>query len=389
MSPDSVSDSARHRQEKAHLIMRMNRKHGNWGTGHPRYRLLEALFGLENYKESNLVELDRWRGLYKNVGKQQKNILENAMRYNQKLHDIEELIYENSMVCKSILANAMEFYQVEQQELDKHIKEANKDGRQADRIGTSQTLKHFVRDWAEEGSKERNDAFPCILSTLSKLKAESTETKHLKVLLPGSGLGRLGHEVAGLGGYEVTINEWSMHMNVGYRFLENHTALNSFGIHPFIDGLSHHATTRDIFRKVMVPNRSPKSSVLLVEGDFNNAFNHRGGHYDIIVTHFFIDTARNLMSYFDTIHFLLKPGGKWLNFGPLLYGTAPFVQLSLDEIIAVVEHMGFEFEETGGECGDLTFDDRMIRSKEAEYGFNGKALTRNAYLAQVWVARRK
>lgn len=190
-------------------------------------------------------------------------------------------------------------------------------------------------------------------------------------------------------GFEVTVNEWSKYMNVGYRFLENITLPNSFYVHPFIDGLSHHATTGDMLRKVTAPNISPNPSVLLVEGDFNNVFNDQGGYYDIILTHFFIDTARNLLSYFDTIQFLLKPGGKWLNFGPLLYGTAPFVQLSLDEIIAVVKELGFEFEDIVDECGVLTFEGEKVRSKEAEYGFNGKALTKNAYAAQVWVATRK
>jgi hypothetical protein len=180
-----------------------------------------------------------------------------------------------------------------------------------------------------------------------------------------------------------------MYMNVAYRFLENTTTPNGFAFHPFVDGMSHHATTGDMLRKIAAPNVTPNPSVLLVEGDFNSAFGGQSVHYDIIVTHFFIDTARNLMSYFDTIHLLLKPGGKWLNFGPLLYGTGPFVQLSLDEIIAVVKEMGFEFEDIGDECGRLTFEGEKVRSKEAEYGFNGKALTKNAYSAQVWVARKK
>lgn len=307
------------------------------------------------------------------------------------------------MVCMSIVSNAIQFYGISQKELDEHIKEAEKSGRQADRISVSQTLKHFVRDWADEGAKERNDAFPCILSTLSNLKAHMAETGPLKVLLPGSGVGRLGHEVANLGGmttrwtrlwisanmllgFEVTVNEWSMYMNVGYRFIENNTTPNSFAFHPFIDGLSHHATTSDLLRKVQAPNVQPNPSVLLVEGDFNNAFNDQGGFYDIIVTHFFIDTARNLLTYFDTIQFLLKPGGKWVNLGPLLYGTGPFVQLSLDEIVAVVEDMSFQFEDIGDECGTLTFEGKKLRTTEAEYGFNGKALTKNAYAAQVWVA---
>jgi hypothetical protein len=304
------------------------------------------------------------------------------------MHDIEELIYENESLCKAIIAHAMAFYGIEQKELDAHIKEAVKAGRVADRISSSQTLKHFVRDWADEGSKERFDAFPCILSTLTNLKTTTPSTPPLKILLPGSGVGRLGTEVADLGGFEVTLNEWSMYMNVGYRFIEAHTASSPFVFHPFIDGLSHHKSTADLLRPIHAPNATPNPSVLLIEGDFNTAFNDHKAYYDIITTHFFIDTARNLISYFDTIHRLLKPGGKWMNLGPLLYGTGPFVQLSLDEIVAVVEEMGFEFEDVGEECGALTFEDKRVRWTEAEYGFNGRALTRNAYKAQVWVVRK-
>ncbi|KAH7397466.1 N2227-like protein-domain-containing protein [Pyrenochaeta sp. MPI-SDFR-AT-0127] len=381
-------DSARHRQEKAHLMKRMDRKSGKWSTVHPRYRLLEALYGFTKYRERNMAELDRWRNLYKNMGKKQKQTLEHVVQYTKKLNDIEESIYENEITCKAIIAGAMQFYNIDQQELNDHMKDASQDGRQADRMSTSQTLKHFVRDWADEGAKERNEAFPCILSTLSSQKTDDSGNRPLKVLLPGSGVGRLGHEVANLGGFEVTINEWSMYMNVGYRYLEAQTKADAFSIHPFIDGMSHHATTNDMLRKITAPNITPHPAVLLVEGDFNTAFNDQPGHYDIVVTHFFIDTARNLMAYFDTIHRLLKPGGHWINFGPLLYGTGPFVQLSLDEIVAVVEAMGFEFEDLGDVCGQLTFEGKKVRSKEAEYGFNKKALTRNAYLAQAWSVRK-
>jgi SAM-dependent methyltransferase len=331
--------------------------------------------------------------------------LERVVGYGQKLGSIAELIYVNEAVCKSMVTNAMQFYGISQEELDEHMEQAEKDGRQADKFAVSQTLKHYVRDWAYEGAKERNEAFPCILSTLNTLKAEMPEATALKVLLPGSGVGRLGHDVANLEGscthlhadnplsnmetgFEVTINEWSMFMNIGYRYIEAQTDANIFVIHPFIDGMSHQATRGDMLRSITAPNISPNPAVLLVEGDFNTVFNDHPGHYDIIVTHFFIDTARNLIAYFDTIHRLLKPGGRWINFGPLLYGTGPFVQLSLDEIVDVVEEMGFEFEDMGTECGELTFEGKKVRSRESEYGFNRRALTRYAYLAQVWMVRK-
>jgi hypothetical protein len=70
----NVPDSPRHRREKAHLMKRMSRKHGTWGPSHPRYRLLEALSGFKNYRARSMTELERWRDLYKNVGKKQKKV---------------------------------------------------------------------------------------------------------------------------------------------------------------------------------------------------------------------------------------------------------------------------------------------------------------------------
>jgi hypothetical protein len=179
-----------------------------------------------------------------------------------------------------------------------------------------------------------------------------------------------------------------MYMNVAYRYLEAYTDIDSISLYPFIDSLSHHATTRDLQRKVTVPDIALSPNVLLIEGDFTTTFPDQNGHFDIIVTHFFVDTARNLLAYFDTISHLLQQGGHWVNFGPLLYGTGPFVQLSLDEIVAVVEEMGFEFEELGEKCGNLTLEEKKVRWLKAEYGFNPLALTQNAYKAQVWVARK-
>jgi len=126
--------------------------------------------------------------------------LENTVGYTKKLDELEELIYVNAAVSKSIAIHAMKFYGISQEELDEHVKQAEGDKRQADKFATAQTLKHYVRDWAEEGLKERNEAFPCILSTLNAIKAESAEGAPLKVLLPGSGVGRLGHDIANLGG---------------------------------------------------------------------------------------------------------------------------------------------------------------------------------------------
>lgn len=181
-----------------------------------------------------------------------------------------------------------------------------------------------------------------------------------------------------------------MYMNIAYRFLESHRERHTQTFYPFVDSWSHHASTRDMIRPVSFPDvRINASSVVLVEGDFTTGFKDGAGTYDVVITYFFIDTARNLVSYFDTIHMLLRPGGYWLNFGPLLYGTAPFVQLSLDEIVSVVESFGFQFLETKDTCGDITLPGKHVRGKEAIYGFDDRALTRNAYNAQFWIAQKQ
>lgn len=183
------------------------------------------------------------------------------------------------------------------------------------------------------------------------------------------------------------MNEWSMYMNLVYRYLASLSTPNSASFHPYIDWWSHHATTSDLQRSVVFPDQViDPSSVLLVEGDFTTAFAQETGKYDVIVTLFFIDTARNLVSYLENIHRLLRPGGTWLNLGPLLYGTAPFIQLSLDEVVALSERIGFRFEETEESCGNITLPGCPVRGLEVAYGRNGKGLSKNAYQAQFWQA---
>ncbi|KAG5986487.1 hypothetical protein E4U54_005389 [Claviceps lovelessii] len=180
-----------------------------------------------------------------------------------------------------------------------------------------------------------------------------------------------------------------MYMNAVYRFLESQPTASSQSFYPFVDGWSHHATDENMHRSLQFPDVPiDKQKVLMVEGDFTTEFRTYSGHYDVLLTYFFIDTARNLMSYLNTIKDVLRQGGLWINLGPLLYGTCPLVQLSLEDILSVSEMMGFQFLETDERCGVPSFDKPTVRSIEASYTFDCRALTKNAYNAQFWVARK-
>ncbi|KAK7418442.1 hypothetical protein QQX98_003934 [Neonectria punicea] len=383
-------NTPRHILEKKRLLDALARPHGSLPTNHPRYRLLDALHGFTNYQERQKAELDRLKGLYKHVSKSQKSLLEHHVQYSKKFTRINDILSQNQELCNRIVQHALGFYGITAQELQKHINDNESAGKKADKIAVSQALKHFVRDWTETGAHERDGPFPCLLKTLTELFPDRDgNAAPVKALLPGAGLGRLGYDIAGLGGFEVTLNEWSMYMNVAYRFLEANRARHSHFVHPFIDGWSHHAIEADMHRQLSFPDVGINASaIVMVEGDFTTAFKNQAGNYDVVVTYFFIDTARNLMSYFDTIKRVLKPGGYWVNLGPLLYGTGPFVQLSLEEIVLVTEAMGFQYLDTDDSCGDLTLPGKTVRGVEGIYGFDDRALTRNAYNAQFWVAKR-
>ncbi|QQK46513.1 N2227-like protein [Penicillium digitatum] len=374
-----------HNEEHTRLLQSLERSSGKWDSTHPRHRLLTALYGYDSYKDKNIAEVDRWRNLYKNVPKRQRTLLESTIHYTRKLNTMEHLLDTNNELARSIVDYGLSFYNISQSELDEFIKESEAQQRSADKTSVSQGMKHFVRDWADEGNEERQQSFGCILKSLAQMPR--TKDRPLRVLLPGSGLGRLAHEADKLGGFEVTMNEWSTYMNLAYRYVSSVSVPDSVHFHPYIDWWSHQAKTDDLQRSVTFPNQVIEpSSVLLVEGDFTTVFAEHTGQYDIIVTLFFIDTARNLVTYLETIHRLLRPGGRWVNLGPLLYGTAPFVQLSLDEIVTLSESMGFEFQETDATIGNVTLPNVPVRGLEVAYGRNGRGLNKNAYQAQYWEA---
>ncbi|CAG7921062.1 unnamed protein product [Penicillium olsonii] len=371
--------------EHSRLLQSLERSNGKWDSSHPRHRLLTALYGFTKYKDGSQSDINRWKDLYKKVPKRQKLLLESAIDYPRKLESINRLLDVNVELASSIADYGLRFYNISQIELDEFIKEAEAQGKRIDKTSVTQGMKHFVRDWAEDGHEERLKTFQSILNSLEQ--EVRTIDAPLRVLLPGAGLGRLAHEIANLGGFKVTMNEWSAYMNLAYRFLASRPEQNSVSFHPYTDWWSHHATTADLKRSVTFPDQvADASSVVHVEGDFTTVFSGSTGQYDIIVTLFFIDTARNLVSYIENIHRLLRPGGRWINLGPLMYGTGPFVQLSLDEIVALSTRVGFKFLETNADFGEVTVPGLEVRGSEITYGRNPRGLNKNAFQAQYWEA---
>lgn len=126
------------------------------------------------------------------------------MQYSKKFSDVAERLARNQALCDGIVRTALDYYGVDRAELDEHARQMSAAGRGAERVSVSQALKHYVRDWAAPGAGERDAAFPCITAALAALFPEAGPEGRpragVKVVLPGSGVGRLGHEIARLGG---------------------------------------------------------------------------------------------------------------------------------------------------------------------------------------------
>lgn len=158
-----------------------------------------------------------------------------------------------------------------------------------------------------------------------------------------------------LAGFASQGNEFSFHMLLPSFFILNLTPeVNSHTLYPYIHSFSNHLSTEKMLRPVTIPDVSPtdlpkNSDFSLVAGDFLDVYGRgsEDGKWDVIATSFFIDTAKVVVEYLETIKRCLAPGGTWINLGPLLWHwennstNEPSIELSLDEVKALCSEMGF------------------------------------------------
>ncbi|KAF8899724.1 N2227-like protein [Mucidula mucida] len=348
------------------------------------------------------------------LSKQQKRILEDA-GYEDKLRRGRECVSANARVVGEV-------GDIVRQQLGSSVGawgEGNKD----DISQLREVLRHYVRDWSAEGAKERDTIFKPILGVL-KLLQEGRRgcMKRPHILVPGAGLARLAYEIASMEEWDVTAVERSPYMNIARRALLPSSPtvhlpkLNQFQFHPFSWWWSHQRSSENLFRGVSFPDVVPQSpNLTIIEGDFLELspqsalrtetpsppasvldvalLRKRDVGYDYIVTLFFIDALPNPVRTLAHIYSLLASGGVWINLGPLLYGTGgqERVELSLDEVLAVAESLGFEFDDMrqyGFQENDAQGKQRTT-TVNCEYTCDDRAMMRWVYGAEMWVARKR
>ncbi|TFY58872.1 hypothetical protein EVJ58_g6137, partial [Rhodofomes roseus] len=111
------------------------------------------------------------------------------MGYPAKLNRLREAIALNARVTEGIV-------QLAQEEFSDRLSQGDwqSAGAHGDVHRVRESLKHFVRDWSEDGREERAKIFGPILDVLQDVKPAARQ--EMRVLIPGSGLGRLAWEVS-------------------------------------------------------------------------------------------------------------------------------------------------------------------------------------------------
>lgn len=180
-------------------------------------------------------------------------------------------------------------------------------------------------------------------------------------------------------------------MNLGLRFLLSGRHTQRTGQHvlqPYASWFSHQRATDALFRQVAFPDVVPRlrNTFVLAEQDFLSLKHPEGTNgYDFVVTLFFIDTSLNAIETLEHIHALLRPGGRWINLGPLLWtgGGQAAVELSLEEVLQLAERVGFDLAVDGAPAS------MQQRTVECEYTADRTAMMRWLYQAEFWVAQKR
>ncbi|XP_012862969.1 carnosine N-methyltransferase [Echinops telfairi] len=175
------------------------------------------------------------------------------------------------------------------------------------------TLKQFVRDWSETGKAERDACYQPIIKEILK---------------------------------NFPKDRW-------FSFEDQCSEINKYKLYPWIHQFSNNRRSADQIRPIFFPDVDPHSlppgsNFSMTAGDFQEIYSECNT-WDCIATCFFIDTAHNVIDYIDTIWKILKPGGIWINLGPLLYhfenlANELSIELSYEDIKNVVLQYGFQVE---------------------------------------------
>lgn len=337
-----------------------------------------------------------------------------------KLDRVDDAIDANAEIATEILQTSLEAFGLESEPSDTAM-DWRGTAKPSDMDKARSTIRQLYRDWSTEGAVERKKSYVPMLEDLLELFPVQDKGT-VKVLVPGSGLGRLVFEICKLG-FDVEGNELSYHQLMASNWILNQlSGSHQYDLYPFALTFSNHVSRENQLKCVKIPDVHPGTELhcashgmkthafermnmtaadfVVLYGDEKNS-----QRFDAVVTAFFLDTAPNVLKYIEVIRNCLKGGGYWVNLGPLLWHFEDSrgppaehvehgersrsdkrkskvgieepggIELTNEEVLLLVEKMGF-----------------TIRASSVEHGCgyiqDPESMSQNLYDVSHWVAQK-
>ena len=363
-----------------------------------RAAFLRVVAALRSYEEDALEEVARWEGNYA-----QLSAAHQALLAQQPAHfaDARRCVAANAAFFRALLAtyespHVPDYLRVPPPPPPGTFVPRTAPG---DAEKVRYVLRNLSRDWSAEGSTERGESYAPLLAALQKHLPPVAGAEPPRLLVPGAGLGRLCVDAAAAG-YAAEGNECSYFMLLTSSFVMNH--LGSSGapplpIHPWVTNPCNHISHADALRPHPIPDLRAGDaadaagarwgSLGMAAGEFCDVYGQPGyaGAFDCCATCFFLDVSHNVVETLQVLAAALRPGGVWVNCGPLLWHWADAhtylatpelsIELPLDEVLRLAQAVGFELLEQGwAECG---------------YAGNARSLMHTRYRCATWAMRRR
>lgn len=240
-----------------------------------------------------------------------------------------------------------------------------------------------AREWGSEPdiAPERNLVYGAILDAIVNSGVSSG-----RVLVPGSGMGRLAFEIASLGFATVGVEFDQLKVAAGNLIRQTGMRGQTIPLQPYVlETCNRRSAAIDNTREIQVPDRMFED--LNIEFDSREftefAEANSENSFDVVVTCFFLDTTVDIASNVAMIKRLLKPSGYWINCGPLTfhYGSERSVaipprwrELNAEEVAQTIKSSGFRISEES--------------EIEAEYLGNPRSLMSTKHKCMFFVASR-
>ncbi|KAK9841240.1 hypothetical protein WJX74_002413 [Apatococcus lobatus] len=358
-----------------------------------RDALDRIICAFRSYKVDTEAEIVRWEHNYRRLSKEHRRLLS---RQPEKFRQTRQCIEVNMFFIKSLLMS-----------LDSEDSMPLSNGSKAPDAPTRRTspsdcekvryvLKNMMRDWGAEGAAERSQSYGKVVAELKKRLLPSGASPPLqkppRVLVPGAGLGRLCVDIASLG-CEAQGNEFSYFMLLASSFIMNQASKkDQYTIHPWLHQSCNQLSDTNQLRPVRipdvcVPDMLPAPGLLsMVAGDFAEVYSRpdQAEAFDAVVTCFFLDTAHNILEYMEVLRHVLKPGGLWINLGPLLYHWADSHMYLPDDELSIEVSLE-DVERVAAELGFVTERRDMVT---AAYAANVKSMLHSTYRCAFWTMRK-